>query len=90
LLILKVRVLFTTLLDLFLVTQSFFIYHYEERIQARERNFFLEFAKSKNFSALNADHWYTVTREEILAAVSLLFQTTLITLIISFRVEVLF
>jgi hypothetical protein len=42
--------------------------HYIE-IEKR-RKFFDEFAKSKNFNPLDAENWYSITKAQILQAVS--------------------
>jgi hypothetical protein len=35
-----------------------------------KRDFLAEFARSKNFDPLNAEKWYSITRKDILQAVS--------------------
>jgi hypothetical protein len=36
----------------------------------RQRKFFEEFAKSKKFDPLDSEAWYSITRKEIISAVS--------------------
>jgi hypothetical protein len=44
-----------------------------ERRKIQNRQFFDDYAKSKNLNALDAEVWYSVTWKELIRAVSLIF-----------------